>query len=62
MLYQAMVYKTVEELNMDAQGRYALIKAQEPGASADRYWYIQEIRDQEDGALLVLWCRRMTVI
>lgn len=61
MLYTLLYYTDVVSFNQAARLFNTQIETQQPGASADRYWRVEQVIPQADGGLLVLWSRKTTV-
>jgi hypothetical protein len=62
MLFEISGYPDVPSFNQDGRRRNAMIEAQQPGWSSDRYWRVEQVIPQADGGLLVVWSRKTTAV
>jgi hypothetical protein len=62
MLFEILFYPDVASFNQGARLLNTQIEAQQPGASADRYWHVHQVIPQSNGGLLVVWSRKTTKV
>jgi len=62
MLFMIRNYKSIDEFNAQAAREFETFRAQNPDASADRYWQVAGYKVSTDGSLVVLWSRKVVTV